>query len=242
MEEPGFTNLLIVAAVAFAAPFLLGLASQLLLPAVVLEILAGIAVGPSGLGWVELDETLEVVSILGLAFLLFLGGLEIEFDRLRGRLLRLAAGGYAVSFALAVLVAFGLRRRRTDRDAAARRDHPLRHLSRRDHPGAQGLGPGIDSVRAARARGGFDRRLRRDHPTLAFLLRGGRGRLHDPADRRPRPARGDAVRRGARCRGLRPGSPRTSCDCRTPPLRSVSAARWCCSSASLRPRSHSASR
>ena len=109
MEEPGFTNLLIVVAVAFAAPFLLGLAPRLRLPAVVLEILAGIAVGPSGLGWVELDETLEVVAVLGLAFLLFLGGLEIEFDRLRGRLLQLAAGGYAISFALAVIVAFGLK-------------------------------------------------------------------------------------------------------------------------------------
>ena len=108
MEEPGFTNLLIVAAVAFAAPFLLGLAPRLRLPAVVLEILAGIAVGQSGLGWVELDETLEVVSILGLAFLLFLGGLEIEFDRLRGRLLQLAVGGYAFSFALAVVVALAL--------------------------------------------------------------------------------------------------------------------------------------
>ena len=108
MGEPEFTNLLIVVAVAFAAPFLLGLAPRLLLPAVVLEILAGIAVGPSGFGWVEIDVTLEVVAVLGLAFLLFLGGLEIDFDRLRGRLLKLAAGGYAVSFALAVAVALGL--------------------------------------------------------------------------------------------------------------------------------------
>jgi Kef-type K+ transport system membrane component KefB len=107
--EPEFINLLIVAAIAFAAPFLLGLAPRLRLPAVVLEILAGIAVGPSGLGWVEIDETIEVISVLGLAFLLFLAGLEIEFDRLRGRLLRLAAGGYAISFAIAVVVALGLK-------------------------------------------------------------------------------------------------------------------------------------
>ena len=45
------------------------------------------------------------VAILGDK--LFLAGLEIDFDRLRGRLLRLAAGGYAVSFALAVIVAGG---------------------------------------------------------------------------------------------------------------------------------------
>jgi Kef-type K+ transport system membrane component KefB len=107
--EPEFTNLLIVSAIAFSAPFLLGLAPSLRLPSVVLEILAGIAFGPSGLGWVEIDETIEVVAVLGLAFLLFLAGLEIEFDRLRGKLLRLAAGGFAISFAIAVLVALGLK-------------------------------------------------------------------------------------------------------------------------------------
>ena len=108
MAEPEFTNLLIIVAIGFAAPFLLGLAPGLRLPAVVLEILAGIAVGPSGLGWVEIDESVEVIAVIGLAFLLFLAGLEIDFDRLRGKLLRLAAGGYAISFAISVVVAFAL--------------------------------------------------------------------------------------------------------------------------------------
>ena len=52
---PSFTNLLIVMAVAFTAPLLLGLFPRLLLPSVVLEIVAGIVVGPSVLGWVEVD-------------------------------------------------------------------------------------------------------------------------------------------------------------------------------------------
>ena len=108
MSEPEFVNLLLVVAVGFAAPFFLGLAPGLRLPAVVLEIVAGIVIGPSVLGWVELDETVDVVAVLGLAFLLFLAGLEIDFDRLRGRLLRLAAGGYAVSFAISVVAALGL--------------------------------------------------------------------------------------------------------------------------------------
>jgi Kef-type K+ transport system membrane component KefB len=108
MEEPGFVNLLIVVAVGFACPLVLGLAPGLALPSVVLEILCGIVVGPSGLGWVEVDATVEIVAVLGLAFLLFLAGLEIDFDRLRGKLLRLAAGGYAVSFAIAVVVALAL--------------------------------------------------------------------------------------------------------------------------------------
>jgi Kef-type K+ transport system membrane component KefB len=107
--EPTFTNLLIVVAVGFSAPFLLGLAPRLRLPSIVLEIIAGIVVGPSGFGWVDVDQTVNVLATIGLAFLLFLAGLEIEFDRLRGRLLRLAAGSYAVSFAIAIVVALGLK-------------------------------------------------------------------------------------------------------------------------------------
>ncbi len=108
MEEIELTNLLLIVAVGFAAPFLLGLGPGLRLPAVVLEILGGIVIGPSVLGWVEVDEAVSVVAVLGLAFLLFLAGLEIDFDRLRGRLLRLAAGGYALSFAVAVAVSLAL--------------------------------------------------------------------------------------------------------------------------------------
>jgi len=108
MAELEFTNLVVVAAVAFSAPLLLGLAPAIRLPAVVLELVAGIAIGPAGLGWVEVDEPVRVLGLVGLAFLLFLAGLEIDFDRLRGRQLRLAAGGFAVSFVIAVAVALGL--------------------------------------------------------------------------------------------------------------------------------------
>ena len=107
--ETEFTNLLIVLAIGFAAPFTLGLAPGLRLPSIVLEIIAGIVVGPAGLGWVEVDEAVEVIAVIGLAFLLFLAGLEIDFDRLRGRLLRLAAVGYVVSFAIAIVTALLLR-------------------------------------------------------------------------------------------------------------------------------------
>src|SRR5687767_6492709 len=106
---PEFGGLLIVVAVAFAAPFVLGLAPSLRLPSVVLEIVAGIVIGPSVLGWVEVDQAIEVIALIGLAFVLFLAGLEIEFEKLRGAVLRLTAIGFAVSFALAVVVGFGLK-------------------------------------------------------------------------------------------------------------------------------------
>ena len=100
MTGLGFTNLLVVAAIAFAAPLVLGLAPGVRLPAVVLELAAGIAVGPHGLGWVEPDDAVRVVALLGLAFLLFLAGLEIELRNLRGQRVRLALAGFAVTVAL----------------------------------------------------------------------------------------------------------------------------------------------
>jgi len=109
MNVPSFDNLLIVVAVAFAAPLLLGFFPGVKLPSVVLEILAGIVIGPSVLGIVEVDESVEVIAVIGLAFLLFLAGLEIEFDKLRGRVLRLTMMGFAVSFTIAVVVALLLK-------------------------------------------------------------------------------------------------------------------------------------
>lgn len=97
---PQFDGLIVVAAVGFAAPFLLGLRRRLLLPPVVLEIVAGIVVGPSVLGWVEIDQTIEVVSLLGLAFVLFLAGMEIDVQALGGRVLRLVLAAFAVSCVL----------------------------------------------------------------------------------------------------------------------------------------------
>jgi Kef-type K+ transport system membrane component KefB len=76
---------------------------------VVLEIIAGIVIGPSVLGIVHVDQAVSVIAVLGLAFLLFLAGLEIEFDRLRGQVLRLTLVGFAISFVIAVVVALGLK-------------------------------------------------------------------------------------------------------------------------------------
>src|SRR3954447_6619448 len=106
---PSLTNLLVVAAIAFAVPFALGLFPGLRLPSVVLEIAAGIVAGPSVLGLVHVDQTLQVVALLGLGFVLFLAGLEIEFDKLRGPVLKLTGLAFALSFAIALTVSLGLK-------------------------------------------------------------------------------------------------------------------------------------
>lgn len=107
MPDVEFTNLFAVAVIALLAPLLLGLAPRLRVPAVVLEIVAGVVVGPHGLGLVDVDLPLQIVSLLGLAFLLFLAGLEIDVRQLRGQVLRLAVLGYLVTLALGGLAGAG---------------------------------------------------------------------------------------------------------------------------------------
>ena len=106
---PSFSGLILVVAVGFGAPFVLGLFPKVRLPSVVIEIVAGIIIGQSVLGWVEVDQTIEVMSVLGLGFLLFLSGLEIDFHKLRGKVLRLTSVAYALSFGIAIVVGLGLK-------------------------------------------------------------------------------------------------------------------------------------
>jgi Kef-type K+ transport system membrane component KefB len=105
-----FNSILIIAAVAVLVPLVLGLVPRLPVPEAVLEVIAGILIGPSVLGWVRVDAPVQVLSVLGLGMLLFLAGLEIDIERLRGPLARLAVSAFAVSAVLALLCgyAFGL--------------------------------------------------------------------------------------------------------------------------------------
>ena len=108
MPTISFTSLLLVSAVAFLAPLILGLLPIRGLPDVVVEIVLGIVIGPSVLGWARIDLPIQILSLFGLAFLLFLSGLEVDLSRLRGRLLQLVGAGFLLSFALALLVGLGL--------------------------------------------------------------------------------------------------------------------------------------
>jgi Kef-type K+ transport system membrane component KefB len=106
MPDISLVGVLIVTAIAFVVP--LGLAPSLRIPSVVLEITAGILIGPAVLGLVAVDLPLQVLALLGLAFLLLLAGLEIDLDRLRSARLRSAAAGFAVSLAVALGIGLGL--------------------------------------------------------------------------------------------------------------------------------------
>jgi Kef-type K+ transport system membrane component KefB len=103
-----FTGLLVVAVVAFLAPIVAGVIPRRLVPAVVLEVLFGVAVGPEGLGWVHAQGAVELLYLMGLGFLLFLAGQDIEPEHFRDPMARVTATAYVVSLALAFPVAVGL--------------------------------------------------------------------------------------------------------------------------------------
>ena len=69
-------------------------------------LIPGVVVGPSVLGWVRIDAPVQVLSDLGLGMLLSLAGLEIDVERLRGPLARLAGSAFALSVVLALLCAY----------------------------------------------------------------------------------------------------------------------------------------
>ena len=89
-------------------PLFLGLVPAVKVPAVVLEILGGILIGPTVLGWAHLDVAVRVISDLGLGFLLFMAGFEIDLRRFDRRILILVSRAFVLSLALALLVAYGL--------------------------------------------------------------------------------------------------------------------------------------
>ncbi|GHB76502.1 sodium:proton antiporter [Streptomyces viridiviolaceus] len=103
-----YDNLVIVLAVGAGVPFLLALVPRVPLPGPVLEIVAGVIIGPAVLNLVQPDATVQALSIIGLSFLLFLAGLEIDFQQLHGPRARLVALGLAGTIVLAGIVGWVL--------------------------------------------------------------------------------------------------------------------------------------
>ena len=108
MPAVHYTNLLIVVTIGLLAPLALGFFPRFRLPAIVLELVLGIVIGPSGLGWAA-DLPVSILALIGLAFLLFLSGLEIDVERLRGPVLKPTTIGFALSFAIAITLGLGLK-------------------------------------------------------------------------------------------------------------------------------------
>ncbi len=102
-----YVNLLGLVVVAVVAPLVVDLL-RVPVPDAVAMILIGIAVGGSGLGWLRVDAGVELLAALGLAYLLFVAGLEVRIELLRGSALAIGLLAFLASAALAVGLALAM--------------------------------------------------------------------------------------------------------------------------------------
>jgi NhaP-type Na+/H+ or K+/H+ antiporter len=119
MSVPGADPRLSFALALLAGMFAQAIARHLRLPGIVLLLVAGVSLGPDGLGWVQprqLGDGLFSIVDFAVAIILFEGGLNLEISRLRrsgtairrlitwGALVTLAGGAVAVH----ILLGWGL--------------------------------------------------------------------------------------------------------------------------------------
>src|SRR5829696_7126606 len=106
------TSFLLVLVAAAAAPVIAAafsrLHANLIVPIVVVELVLGAIIGPDVLGLAEMDDILDFLGQLGLGFLFFFAGYEIQFDKIRGAPLKLAAIGWVITLVLAYALAGAL--------------------------------------------------------------------------------------------------------------------------------------
>lgn len=85
MEHSPFLSLLLITILALLVPILANRLRRIQIPIVVGEIIAGMFIGGSGLNLVESSATLDFLAEFGFAFLMFLSGLEVDFNLLSFR-------------------------------------------------------------------------------------------------------------------------------------------------------------
>lgn len=128
-----FFPLVIVSVLAVLVPIALHRIPKVFVPIVVGEILAGILVGPNGMGLIgsDVNSWLDFLKLFGFAYLMFISGLEIDFTVLRrdrpagggaarwtGGPLRAALLSFALTLGMSGLLGILLARTELVRDAA----------------------------------------------------------------------------------------------------------------------------
>ncbi|MDS4069776.1 MAG: cation:proton antiporter [Candidatus Competibacter sp.] len=101
MGHPVFWLLL----VAVTAPLLAEIPIGFRVPVAVFEVVLGIVIGPQGLGLVPFEGFIASMFAFGMAASLFMAGMELDFERIRGRPLSLALGGWILSVGLGLAAA-----------------------------------------------------------------------------------------------------------------------------------------
>jgi Kef-type K+ transport system membrane component KefB len=94
-------NTAIISLLAVASPLLARAPRAVAVPVIVIELLLGLIAGPHGLGWFDVDGAVNTLALLGVTFLFFLAGLEVDLRQIRGRLLGRSLMGYSLGLCLA---------------------------------------------------------------------------------------------------------------------------------------------
>jgi Kef-type K+ transport system membrane component KefB len=100
-------SLLVIVAIAAAVPVILGF-MRIRIAEVVLLLVGGVIFGPEVLGWIQIDDSIDLLAEVGLGMLFFLAGMELEPHAVQGRSGKLAAIGWLVSLSLALIVSLTL--------------------------------------------------------------------------------------------------------------------------------------
>ena len=96
-------SLFVIALVALVCPLVTRLIPNKLIPETVFLIIAGALLGPNLAGAIQLTDSVELLSDLGLGFLFLLAGYEIDPKCLTGRQGRRGLATWAVTFVIALL-------------------------------------------------------------------------------------------------------------------------------------------
>ena len=84
---------------------------KLRVPAIIGPIIAGIIVGPNGLELLARDSTIELLGTVGLLFIMFIAGLELDLDgfkKYRNRSILFGLLSFAIPFILGIAVGLWL--------------------------------------------------------------------------------------------------------------------------------------
>lgn len=81
-------ELFLVLFVALMIPLYMAKFKISFIPTAIAEIVVGIILGKTGVGWIHTNPDLESLAVLGVTFLMFLSGMEINFDLFRLKDLR----------------------------------------------------------------------------------------------------------------------------------------------------------
>jgi len=100
-------SLLVIVAIAATVPLILGFI-RVRIAEVVLLLVGGVIFGPEVLGWIQIDDSIDLLAEVGLGMLFFLAGMELERHAIQGRSGKLAAIGWLVSLSLALVVSLTL--------------------------------------------------------------------------------------------------------------------------------------